>query len=57
MVILTLKALIVLAGLGSRFSETWGNNFILHWALLLLTAEALNLGVFGIISTGYPGTK
>lgn len=41
MVAHTLKALIGLAGLGSSVSETRGNNFILHLALLFLTAEAL----------------
>lgn len=38
---LLLKALLVLAGLGSSFSETWENNLIFHLALLFLTAEAL----------------
>lgn len=41
MVICTLKALIFLAGLGSSFSETWSNNFILNLALLFLSTEVL----------------
>jgi len=41
MVVRALKSLIVLAGLGSFFPETWDSNLILHLALLSLIVEAL----------------